>query len=723
MQDSATATPPVQAPLFAPWQAMGALLGMMRLKSCANCVMNEEGYVYDLDEEDSCMNADGAVVMEIQGMGVEQGPGCMRPAGATFLETLDDLNGLDHNLLLFCATGNLSAVMWLLFLGAKWDSRDANGTTCLHVACRSGSVKVVEEMAQHRQLLASVDSAGWTPLHVAVLMGHLEVVVLLLEAGAPPNCRNNRGQRPADLCVDPRTFEAFRSFELHRRNSPDSPWQFKGCLIKESAGSCVTDQPFFVRRQPLLKTKLHKAEFENIGTLMFNRQPGAGLAFVVCTGVVHDHPSNLSTFLRQSGIDIRKVGSFLGEAFSLSHTVRLEFVNSSMLHNTGVISALVKVFIMVQMPDDLMKIDRLVQAVAKIWWRQHSKIRENTVEEEEEDISQSAEAAAQGELVGLELRRCLTGFQVLHQLMFSTVLLHWYIHNDGTGATRMMDLATWRRMNHEACVGDGELMDMLQKQIYETICGRFIAELAIETPGSRGCREFQVAADFGSYSNCEWDAGVLCETSNMVDQIEHSVLSPAATFEGWARIVGGGFPRVSAVPGMETVTYQQYSTLFSEVTTSTGFLDSPSANSNDYGVGRPFVVEAKVIPKENDFVWLSLCSTLLFIAASPITGAPYAFIELGKVCMTTANREELTLRISGGCSDEDSPHNDLFMPIKVVLLLPDGRWQELSVTKLDLSFSTAAAYDGWVSHIKAAKSASLDEMRNRLRASYSYDGH
>ena len=73
----------------------------------------------------------------------------------------------------------------------------------------------------------------------------------------------------------------------------------------------------------------------------------------------------MSTFLRRSKVyarflligcgqvDIKQVGNFLGEAFSLSHTIRLEFLNSVVLQNTGVVSALIQVFHMLQLPDDL----------------------------------------------------------------------------------------------------------------------------------------------------------------------------------------------------------------------------------------------------------------------------------------------------------------------------------------------------------------------------------
>lgn len=63
-------------------------------------------------------------------------------AGAVFTETLEELNEVDRLLLLFSASRNLAGVRWLIRLGANPDACDTNGTTCLHTACRSGSVTI-----------------------------------------------------------------------------------------------------------------------------------------------------------------------------------------------------------------------------------------------------------------------------------------------------------------------------------------------------------------------------------------------------------------------------------------------------------------------------------------------------------------------------------------------------------------------------------------------------
>jgi hypothetical protein len=50
--------------------------------------------------------------------------------------------------------------------------------------------------------LAAVDLSGWTPLHIAAHIGHLDAVMLLLQAGADPATREMHGCTPAQLAEE-----------------------------------------------------------------------------------------------------------------------------------------------------------------------------------------------------------------------------------------------------------------------------------------------------------------------------------------------------------------------------------------------------------------------------------------------------------------------------------------------------------------------------------------
>ncbi|CAK9017887.1 Hypothetical protein SCF082_LOCUS13854 [Durusdinium trenchii] len=58
-----------------------------------------------------------------------------------------------------------------MVLGANAKARDKNGTTMLHAACRSGSFLMVQELLKRDLPVDAADAAGWTPLHVAAMMG------------------------------------------------------------------------------------------------------------------------------------------------------------------------------------------------------------------------------------------------------------------------------------------------------------------------------------------------------------------------------------------------------------------------------------------------------------------------------------------------------------------------------------------------------------------------
>lgn len=57
-------------------------------------------------------------------------------------------------------------------------------------------------------------------------------------------------------------------------------------------------------------------------------------------------------------------------------SARLEYINSVRLMGTGVVSCLAKVFKQFQIPSEMQKVDRLIDGVAQIWWRQHESFKE-----------------------------------------------------------------------------------------------------------------------------------------------------------------------------------------------------------------------------------------------------------------------------------------------------------------------------------------------------------
>lgn len=82
----------------------------------------------------------------------------MDPAGNVFDDTLEMCsNDLDGQLLIFAGSQNIVLVRWLLLSGADVFASDSNGTTALHVACRSGSITIVKDIIAR---MKAVENSG-----------------------------------------------------------------------------------------------------------------------------------------------------------------------------------------------------------------------------------------------------------------------------------------------------------------------------------------------------------------------------------------------------------------------------------------------------------------------------------------------------------------------------------------------------------------------------------
>ena len=92
---------------------------------------------------------------------------------------------------------------------------DEHGRT-FYDACAEADVTLVREiLASDGKTLLSWKrpGMGWTPLHVAVEMGHADVVRILIAAGAPIEARNHQGWTPLCLAVDAAIDGAHQSGE------------------------------------------------------------------------------------------------------------------------------------------------------------------------------------------------------------------------------------------------------------------------------------------------------------------------------------------------------------------------------------------------------------------------------------------------------------------------------------------------------------------------------
>ncbi|XP_017568912.1 fibronectin type 3 and ankyrin repeat domains protein 1-like isoform X2 [Pygocentrus nattereri] len=106
-------------------------------------------------------------------------------------------------LMLACFAGHLDIVKYLRKSGATWQSQDKGGCTPLHWAADGGHLPVIAYMIQDGCELDVRDSVShWTPLmRVSALSGNAAVASHLIRAGTDVNVRDKDGKTPLMLAV------------------------------------------------------------------------------------------------------------------------------------------------------------------------------------------------------------------------------------------------------------------------------------------------------------------------------------------------------------------------------------------------------------------------------------------------------------------------------------------------------------------------------------------
>jgi len=632
------------------------------------------------------------------------------PAGTVFGETLEGLTRIDQEALRFAGKSNLSAIRWLSAMGAGPKVQDKNGTTMLHAACRSGSCLIVQELLKNGLPLDATDSAGWTPLHIAAVMGRRDVTLLLLRVCANVAARNKNGLTPAALCSDPGTREVLDEFSIDSNMSQSHPKpHISDLLVTNMHGphldsDTATCEPFFVPRVPLFRDEVHHDKFIQLGIEMFARSAGHGLAFFVAAGVVHDHPTDLSAFLMKHSVCPAKLGDFLGEDFSLSQTLRLAFIHSVNLSGSGVVKALAKAFHHMRAPLDLGKVDRLTSTIAQLWWRVHdlSEWDEQHSEPQDEDgldwttltedLNGTAKEEVENEVMGMQLRRKLRSIEGLRRLMFSTVMLSWNLQPANRGAAlpgsvspRPLSFSGWLDMNVGIEADGSNINVQVQKGIYNTVADGRSSELNPYTQ----------------------------------DEPTPSLGSTALPgVQGWASIPRGGLERHEPVFYAATNGSGQDLAHLILSEASSGIPYQPYMPGGT-PVGQAFTLsQHQPLDEGGEAVWLSLrFSALLFLSSGPIEVAPYAFIRMQDAVIRDVNHQNRHLILAGRPKSRSKAENSSAaskdmaggpavlsrlpfgdsarLPLPLCFLLSDGCYQQFEALWLELQFNTDEELELW----------------------------
>jgi len=667
------------------------------------------------DQSLGCINVDTA---EFQGETSDEFT-LKAPKGAIFEETMIGLSGRDRELLLFCGGSNLPAVRWLFLLGGNLHAADANGTTCLLTAVRTATIPIIEFLLARGVDVNCADNFGWTPLHVSIHMCRREVVLLLLRMKASLMVRDITGQTPLDVCTDPHTQRALQACLRHRQQKPNEPWTMNLERSNSQTGTPPPNpeqlryEPNFVPRRPAMFDPDSREELVLLGRAIFNLSPGAGLAFLVASGSVGSYPVEISRFLRQNKVDLAQLGLFLSKPISLTQQLRAEFINSLSLQNTDVLEALAMAFTIMTIPSDLQKVDSLVRSIASIWWRQHERMA---------DARGPKAPIKEGDahLSGHQLMQYIGSAHSLYQLMFSTVMLHCQIHSPSDLGAEHLRLTPkgWLDINRGIEVENGDVPEHVLIKIFNSVVALQapIAEILMfgrpQIPDERPLLPSLVTISGWAELHCP--RGFVGPALAVGSQFSE-VLQDVSMDEKYA----GGFPGGGVGAGIKPHPLILNAKPILGYDREPLHVDGFHPTSNKSYMDRQIMgnTDEDQIESAADVlhalnwatatqgqVWLSIAGPMLLIATGQ-NKVPFGVIHMPKVQVVQS--DEAACRLTLGAQPKP-PHSKVLVvddgkygadtdprDIMLIVLLPDGRWQEIGIPTMTITVKDATDFADW----------------------------
>ncbi|KAK6780725.1 hypothetical protein RDI58_022909 [Solanum bulbocastanum] len=181
---------------------------------------------------------------------------------------------------------DLMEILCLGYADMDLNSLDSQGRTPLHIAAIHGHVEVIQFLVSVGSDIDMLDTQGWTPLHFAAHQGHVEAVgVLLNHSNFAKYVVTKQGKTAYELAIDKGHSKLYDVLQLgdtlHRAARKGDVADIKKC-IAEGANVNGKDQNGW--------TPLHRAAFkgrvEVVKVLVNNR---AKLDIVDCVGYTPLH--------------------------------------------------------------------------------------------------------------------------------------------------------------------------------------------------------------------------------------------------------------------------------------------------------------------------------------------------------------------------------------------------------------------------------------------------
>mmetsp|Transcript_24179 Transcript_24179/g.42972 ORF Transcript_24179/g.42972 Transcript_24179/m.42972 type:complete len:585 (+) Transcript_24179:492-2246(+) len=341
------------------------------------------------------------------------------PRGRLVPEAMKYLEYNEAQLMYAAAGSNVSAVRWYLSQGASADTFDENRSSPLHIACRSGSFQVVEELVNNSASLNIADCGGWTCLHVASYNSRPHIVSMLLKKGADATLVNRKGETSWDLATDESTQHVFMQHWRERDDGEKSEAQSLGgsspkkhryylamkesfpfqerrganelTIIEKLNESDVASESSLVSRVDsedlsvtikqlkwakaevmeedpdiLRIVKVPKESLVSKGVSIFNSHPLKGLNFLMLIGAVRHNPKELANYLHSNRrLDPTNIGIILGSQSPFLKEVLRDFMLLIDFQNQDIVEAIRRMLKFFVLPQDGVMAGQIISAFAE----------------------------------------------------------------------------------------------------------------------------------------------------------------------------------------------------------------------------------------------------------------------------------------------------------------------------------------------------------------------
>lgn len=341
------------------------------------------------------------------------------PRGRLVPEAMKYLEYNEAQLMYAAAGSNVSAVRWYLSQGASADTFDENRSSPLHIACRSGSFQVVEELVNNSASLNIADCGGWTCLHVASYNSRPHIVSMLLKKGSDATLVNRKGETSWDLATDEATQHVFMQHWRERDDGERSEAQslagstpkkhryylaMKESLpfqerrganeltiierLNESEGmsdasllskdesedlSVTIKQLKWAKAEAmeidpdiLRIVKVPKESLVSTGISIFNAHPLKGLNFLMMIGAVRHDSKELANYLHSNRrLDPTNIGEILGSQSPFLKEVLRDFMLLIDFQNQDIVEAIRRLLRFFVLPQDGVMAGQIISAFAE----------------------------------------------------------------------------------------------------------------------------------------------------------------------------------------------------------------------------------------------------------------------------------------------------------------------------------------------------------------------